>query len=112
MQSAHATPLSAVLERLKECESAILKRFIDVLRIPSISTSAEHRPDVERAAHWAADHARASGLIAEVVTHEHGLPATVVQTPDDRLASPDVPTLLFYGHHDVQPAAQRDGWVD
>ncbi|MEM9294775.1 MAG: M20/M25/M40 family metallo-hydrolase, partial [Planctomycetota bacterium] len=108
--SAPPADLAAVLAHLRSHEAAFEDRFAEFLRIPSVSTSAEHADDVARAAEWVAQHARGSGLTAEVVTHESGLPATIVDTPADRVASPDAPALLFYGHHDVQPAQRHDGW--
>jgi acetylornithine deacetylase/succinyl-diaminopimelate desuccinylase-like protein len=96
-------------------EKQSLARLIDWLRIPSISTDPRHRADVRRAADWAADHLRESGLRVEI--RETGDPG-----PDGRgsghpivmaFGGPEdgsTPHVLFYGHYDVQPADPLDLW--
>jgi acetylornithine deacetylase/succinyl-diaminopimelate desuccinylase-like protein len=85
-------------------------RFLDelktFLRIPSISTLSEHRPDVERAAQFVADGLRAVGLenIEIIPTDKHPLVYA------DWLHAPGKPTVLCYGHYDVQPADPLELW--
>ena len=78
-----------------------------LLRIPSISARSEHRADTRKAAEWLRDHARAIGLIAEI--HEtEGHPIVLAEW---RNAGPDAPTVLIYGHYDVQPAEPLELWT-
>jgi acetylornithine deacetylase/succinyl-diaminopimelate desuccinylase-like protein len=82
------------------------------LRIPSISADPAHGPEVRRSAEWLAEHLRATGFetaeIWETGTPEHpGLPAVFAQwTAADQAA----PTVLIYGHHDVQPVEPIAEW--
>ena len=80
----------------------------DWLRIPSISADPGHHGDVARSAAWLADRLRAEGWPhAEVWDDTDALPAVYASWP---AADPAAPTVLVYGHHDVQPADLADGW--
>src|ERR1700730_376277 len=84
-----------------------LSELCDFLRIPSISAKSEHKPDIERAAQWVADHLRSAGFktVEIVPTHLHPLVYA------ESLEAPGKPTVLFYGHYDVQPAEPLDLWT-
>lgn len=85
-------------------------QLIELLRIPSISTQAEHAADVRRAAQWIADDLRSIGFdTAEVIesTQQGQLPIVYGEA---LRAGANAPTVLVYGHYDVQPAAIADGW--
>ena len=84
-----------------------LNELKEFLRIPSVSTKSEHKPDIERAAHWVAEKLRAAGLenIEIVPTKMHPL------VYGESLHAPGKPTILFYGHYDVQPAEPLDLWT-
>ena len=81
-----------------------LKTF---LRIPSVSTLPEHVPDVLRAAHFVADSMKTAGLesIEVIATAKHPLVYA------DWLHAPGKPTVLCYGHYDVQPPDPLDEWI-
>ena len=81
-----------------------LKTF---LRIPSVSTLPEHVPDVLRAAQFVADSMKAAGLenIEIIATAKHPLVYA------DWLHAPGKPTVLCYGHYDVQPPDPLDEWI-
>src|SRR5947207_8243750 len=79
-----------------------LKTF---LRIPSISTLSEHKPDIRRAAEFARDELRGAGLEAELIEGE-GNPLVYAEW----LGAPGKPAILFYGHYDVQPPDPLDEW--
>lgn len=93
----------AFVERNRERFLEELKNF---LRIPSISTLPEHQPDIERAARFVADSFRTAGLenVEIIPTAKHPLVYA------DWLHAPGKPTVLCYGHYDVQPADPLEEW--
>ncbi len=86
-------------------------RYVSELRefcaIPSVSTKSEHKPDIERCARWLADHMKKIGLENVEIVPTKGHPLIYA----DWLHAPGKPTLLFYGHYDVQPAEPLDLWL-
>src|SRR6201984_227598 len=84
-----------------------LSELKEFLRIPSVSTKSENKPDVERAAQWVAGKLRGAGLenIEIVPTKMHPL------VYGESLRAPGKPTVLFYGHYDVQPAEPLELWT-
>jgi acetylornithine deacetylase/succinyl-diaminopimelate desuccinylase-like protein len=84
-----------------------LSELYEFLRIPSVSAKTEHRPDIERAARWVADHLRNAGFptVEIVPTNLHPLVYA------ESLEAPGKPTILFYGHYDVQPAEPLELWT-
>jgi acetylornithine deacetylase/succinyl-diaminopimelate desuccinylase-like protein len=86
---------------------AFLERLLGFLRIPSISTDPAHQPDVALAAEFVAEELRRIGLehVAIMPTARH----PVVYA--DWLHAPGKPTVLFYGHYDVQPADPVESWT-
>ncbi|MCW2967073.1 MAG: family dipeptidase [Solirubrobacteraceae bacterium] len=87
---------------------ALLDELIQWLRIPSISTGEGELADLERAATWAADKVRAAGGTAELVTIDGGNPIVV---GDLKAGDPDAPTVLIYGHYDVQGVGDPAAWT-
>ena len=84
-----------------------LAEMSDWLRIPSISTLSAHKPDIEQAAVWLRDHLQASGL--ENVAMIQGLGNPLLYA-DWLHAGEDKPTVLIYGHYDVQPVDPLELW--
>ena len=76
------------------------------LRIPSISAKAEHEGDMKEAGEWLADRLRDAGLTAEIC-ETPGHPIVLGEWKD---AGPDAPTVLIYGHYDVQPPEPLEEW--
>jgi acetylornithine deacetylase/succinyl-diaminopimelate desuccinylase-like protein len=91
---------------VKEHQTRFLDELKELLRIPSISTLPEHRADVERAAAFVADSLRAAGMenVEVIPTAKHPLVYA------DWLHAPGKPTVLCYGHYDVQPADPLELW--
>ena len=85
----------------------IVDTLFDWLRIPSVSAQPEHVDDVRRSAEFAADLMRAAGLENVAVIKTAGAPAVY---GDWLHAGPGAPTVLVYGHHDVQPVDPLDEW--
>ncbi|HEY4720330.1 MAG TPA: M20/M25/M40 family metallo-hydrolase, partial [Anaerolineae bacterium] len=84
-----------------------LAELKELLSIPSISTLPENKADSERAAQWLADHFTSIGLDNAKVNPTAGQP---IVTADWLKAGPDKPTVLIYGHYDVQPVDPIDLW--
>jgi acetylornithine deacetylase/succinyl-diaminopimelate desuccinylase-like protein len=78
----------------------------DFLRIPSISAKAEHASDTRRAAEWLGDKLESAGLRSEIVETD-GHPIVLAEW---REAGPGAPTVLIYGHYDVQPPEPLEEW--
>jgi acetylornithine deacetylase/succinyl-diaminopimelate desuccinylase-like protein len=83
-----------------------LARYVDFLRIPSISGIPAHAPDCRRAAEWLAAELAAAGLEHVEVTETGGHPVVYA----DWLHAAGAPTVLLYGHYDVQPVDPLDEW--
>ncbi|HYV97363.1 MAG TPA: dipeptidase [Gemmatimonadaceae bacterium] len=81
--------------------------LFEFLRIPSISARSEHNGDCRRAAEWFAARTRAIGLDTEVLD-TGGHPAVIAEW---RGAAKGAPTVLVYGHYDVQPVEPLDLWT-
>src|SRR3954468_18881826 len=80
----------------------------DWLRIPSISTGEGDPRELERAAAWVADRVRGAGGEADLVTVDGGHPLAVGEL---RSSAPGAPTVLIYGHYDVQSPGELDAWT-
>src|SRR6476619_132796 len=87
-------------------ESRIRDQLFELLRIPSVSARSEHNADTARAAEWVAQSMRDAGLQASV-HRTRGHPVVVGEW---RGAGGDAPTVLAYGHYDVQPAEPLELW--
>ncbi|HKX16874.1 MAG TPA: dipeptidase [bacterium] len=79
----------------------------DLLRIPSISTLPDHRDDTRRAAHWLAEYLRAMDLPVVELIETVGYPLVYAEW----MGAPGRPTLLGYGHYDVQPVDPIELWT-
>jgi acetylornithine deacetylase/succinyl-diaminopimelate desuccinylase-like protein len=87
-------------------EDRLLAELKDFLRIPSISTLPEHEDDVARAAAFTADALKTAGLENIEVIPTAGHPLVYA----DWLHAPGKPTVLLYGHYDVQPPDPLELW--
>lgn len=84
-----------------------LEELLAFLSIPSVSTQPEHQADVEKAAKWLAGKMDDAGLENIQVIDYGGHPLVY---SDWLHAGPEAPTVLFYGHYDVQPAEPFELW--
>ena len=101
------TPDSAVRDAVASRYPRFLDELREWLRIPSVSADPEHAADVDRSARWLAEALRRTGFPTVEIWQTEGLPAVFAHWP---AADPHAPTVLVYGHHDVQPAERADGW--
>jgi acetylornithine deacetylase/succinyl-diaminopimelate desuccinylase-like protein len=79
------------------------------LRIPGISAQPEHHEAVRRSAEWLADAFRRTGFPTVEIWPTPGLPTVYAEWPAHD-ADTDTPTVLVYGHHDVQPVDPLELW--
>lgn len=88
-------------------------RFIgeltEFLTFPSISTAPEHDGDVRACAEWLIKHLQFIGIKNAELHETPGHPIVYAEHCE---AGPDKPTVLFYGHYDVQPVDPLDLWTD
>jgi acetylornithine deacetylase/succinyl-diaminopimelate desuccinylase-like protein len=91
---------------LDEHSQRHIDEWIDFVRIPSISAKSEHRPDMERAAQWLVERMLEAGLETAEMIPTSGHPVVV----GEWRGAPGAPTLLVYGHYDVQPPEPLDEW--
>jgi acetylornithine deacetylase/succinyl-diaminopimelate desuccinylase-like protein len=92
--------LSAHAERIRN-------ELFDLLRIPSVSARSEHDGDTTRAAEWIAESLRSAGLTCTV----HQTAGHPIAVGEYRGAPAGAPTVLVYGHYDVQPAEPLELWT-
>jgi acetylornithine deacetylase/succinyl-diaminopimelate desuccinylase-like protein len=98
--------MNALDEYLDQHAAAFEEDLCELLRIPSVSADSRHRPDVRRAADWLAGQFRSLGMTCDL--HETaGHPIVFAES----LAAAGAPTVLVYGHYDVQPPDPLDEWI-
>ena len=83
------------------------EELFEFLRIPSVSARSEHKGDTRRAAEWLEARMREIGLQTQI----HDTPGHPIVTGEWRGAGESAPTLLIYGHYDVQPAEPLELWT-
>ena len=102
--------LDAVLSTLAGRDEAAVAQLMEFLAIPSVSTVREHADDCRRAATWVRDLLDHAGLDASLMEtgtkQKRGHPVVVAKNRHE----PGRPTVLFYGHYDVQPPEPLDLW--
>jgi acetylornithine deacetylase/succinyl-diaminopimelate desuccinylase-like protein len=96
----------AIQDFVRDNESRLLEELLELLRIPSVSTLPEHKDDVARAAQLVADRLKRAGIenVQVIPTAKHPL------VYGDWLHAPGKPTVLCYGHYDVQPPDPLELW--
>lgn len=98
--------MQPALDYAAQNAAAFRQQLFDLIRIPSVSTLPERAGAVREAAQWLADNMRRAGIENVAVMPTAGHPVVY----GDWLHAPDAPTVLIYGHYDVQPAEKADGW--
>ncbi len=92
---------------VKREQDRLLRELYQFLSIPSISALPQHAPDCRRAAEWLASHLQNLGCPIVEIVEGPGHPVVWAESPQ----VPGRPTLLIYGHYDVQPADPLDEWT-
>jgi acetylornithine deacetylase/succinyl-diaminopimelate desuccinylase-like protein len=97
--------LDRILAALDDRREASLSQLKEFLSIPSVSTKPDHKPEMIRCATWLSDHLRHAAFEVKIVpTAGH----PIVMAKNKHV--PGRPTVLFYGHYDVQPPEPLELW--
>jgi acetylornithine deacetylase/succinyl-diaminopimelate desuccinylase-like protein len=91
---------------LRRNDSRIHDELFEFLRIPSVSAKSDHNADTRRAAEWVQNALEKIGISAKLYPTA-GHPVVV----GEWRKAPGAPTVLIYGHYDVQPAEPIDLWT-
>lgn len=89
-----------------EHKERFLNELFDLLRIPSVSADSKFKPDMRRAAEFVRDKLTAAGLDKAALHETPGHPVVYAE----KLIDESLPTVLVYGHYDVQPADPYELW--
>ena len=95
-----------ILKYLDAERGTFEKDLCQLLAIPSVAADSKYHPEVRRAADWVAGQFQAIGLKTEKI-ETIGQPLIYAESP----AIPGAPTVLVYGHYDVQPADPLNEWI-
>lgn len=99
--------MNQVLQFVEINKERYISELKELIAIPSISTNPENKQDVERCARWIADHLKSVGMQNIQIFPTAGHPIVYA----DWLNAPGKPTILFYGHYDVQPVDPVTLWT-
>lgn len=99
--------MNAVIDFINTNRDRYLTELKDYLAIPSVSALPQHAADVRRCAEWTADELKRVGLQHVKLIETPGNPVVY----GDWLGAPGAPTILFYGHYDVQPVDPVELWT-
>jgi acetylornithine deacetylase/succinyl-diaminopimelate desuccinylase-like protein len=91
---------------IKTHQNRFLVELMELLRIPSVSADPAYKDDVRRCAEMVADRLRQAGADAVEIHETKGHPIVY----GEKMVSPDAPTVLVYGHYDVQPPDPLHLW--
>src|SRR5690625_3165904 len=97
-----------ILDYLKENRNKNLSELYDFLKIPSVSTDSEFKEDVKRAGEYVYNYLDKIGFSNLEVIETKGHPIIYAEYME---AGIDAPTVLLYGHYDVQPADPYEEWL-
>jgi acetylornithine deacetylase/succinyl-diaminopimelate desuccinylase-like protein len=100
------SPAQAIDEYIKANEQRFLDELLDLLRIPSVSADPKYKADVARCAEAVKQRMVEAGLDGVEVCPTQGHPIVY----GEKIVDPTLPTVLVYGHYDVQPPDPLDLW--
>lgn len=99
--------MQEVISFLEKNKDRYLKELTEFLSIPSVSSQSNHNNDTRRCAQWVADQMRTIGMQNVKIFETPGHPIVY----SEWLGAPGKPTILFYGHYDVQPVDPLNLWT-
>ncbi len=98
--------MNSITTRLESTRDAATQQLFDFLRIPSISADSKYKPDMQRCAEFVRSAMETAGLKAEIIpTAGHPI------VYGERIEDAARPTILIYGHYDVQPPDPLELWT-
>ena len=95
-----------MLEYIEQNKDRFLEELMELLRIPSVSADPKYKNDVNRAAEYISEKLQSAGADNVEICSTAGHPIVY----GEKLIDPSLPTVLVYGHYDVQPADPIDLW--
>lgn len=98
--------MDKILSYVDANKDRYLAELKDLIAIPSVSSQTEHQPDMRRCADWIAGQMRTIGMQNVQIFETPGHPVVYAES----LGAPGAPTVLFYGHYDVQPVDPVNLW--
>jgi acetylornithine deacetylase/succinyl-diaminopimelate desuccinylase-like protein len=98
--------MNSVIDFINTSRDRYIEELKAYLAIPSISALPEHADDVKACAKWSAEEMQRIGLQNVRLVETPGFPVVY----GDWLGAPGAPTILFYGHYDVQPVDPLELW--
>ena len=98
--------MQSILDFIEANHERYLAELKELLSIPSVSSQTERKAEMRRTAEWLQNHLQVVGLQNVQILETAGHPAVYA----DWLNAPGTPTLLIYGHYDVQPEDPLDEW--
>ncbi len=99
--------MEKVLSYIESNKDRYLSELKDFLAIPSVSSQSNHNSDIQRCAQWVADHMGSIGMQNVKIMPTPGHPVVY----SEWLGAQGAPTVLFYGHYDVQPVDPLNLWT-
>lgn len=96
-----------IIKYIEENKDRFLEELFGLIRIPSISSISEHKPDMLRAAEYWKGSLLAAGCDRAEVMPSNGNPVVY----GEKIIDPSLPTVLVYGHYDVMPVDPVNLWV-
>ena len=99
--------MNASLTYIQSNKDRFLQELIDLLRIPSISADPAYSKEVHRTAESVAEHLKKIGIDTVEICQTAGYPIVY----GEKIIDATLPTVLVYGHYDVQPADPLDLWT-
>ena len=93
-------------EYIEENKQRFLDELFDYIRIPSISSIADHKPDMYKAAEFVKESLLKAGVDKAEVFETEGNPVTYAE----KIIDPELPTVMVYGHMDVMPVDPIELW--
>ena len=98
--------MSNIKTYIEENKDRFLDELFGLIRIPSISSQAEHKPDMVRTAEYIKDSILSAGADRAEVIPSSGNPVVF----GEKIVDPTAPTVLIYGHYDVMPVDPVELW--
>jgi len=107
MTMTNNTLLDKAIDSFQSNYPTYFNKFSDFLRIPSISADSQYNGDIQKAAKWLSDYLKSMGMDAVQIFQTERHP---IVYGEYLKAGNEKPTILIYGHYDVQPPDPMDEW--